>query len=230
MTVNKLEAEVRLNPTQVIGTIGADLAPTPVTLPGVGEKKLALFTVDGKFYVSDYKLSIKGSAKLLSFLEFGSFQATYEYGGVLRMTAILNHSIDIGIGTLGVRSEIDGSVDTSSGRFQIIGSGTASLGVFSAGIDAVLSSKGIAACGRINLAVKTVGVGFGMKWNDASIKAFTGCNLDDYKDVDAPPHVDFNNLSAATETLLGQVDPIRAQIASASAALRGIGLPSLSGL
>ncbi|MEA2451698.1 MAG: large repetitive protein [Actinomycetota bacterium] len=230
MTVNKLEAEVRLNPTQVIGSIGADLAPTPVTLPGAGEKKLPLFSVDGKFYVSDYKLSIKGAAKLLGILEFGSFQATYEYGGVMRMTAILNHSIDIGIGNLGVRSEIDGSVDTSSGRFQIVGTGTASLGKFSAGIEAVLSTKGIAACGKIDLAVKTVGVGFGMKWSNASIQAFTGCNLDDYKDVDAPPHVDFDSLSAATETLLGQVDPIRAQIASASAALKNIGLPSLSGL
>jgi hypothetical protein len=230
MTVNKFDAQVKLNPTQVIGNIGADLAPTPVTLPGKTEKKLPLFSVEGKFLVSNYKMSVKGAAKLLGFLEFGSFQATYEYGGVMRMTAVLNHSIDIGIGTLGVRAEIDGSVDSSSGRFQILGSGTASVGPVSAGIDAVLSSRGLAACGKVKILGTTHGVGLGMKWSNASISGFTGCNLDDYKDVNAPAHVDFDKISTDTEALLTQADPIRAQLASASAALRSIGLPSLSDL
>jgi hypothetical protein len=225
-----LEATVNLNPTNVVGSITANLAETPVTLPGVGAKKLALFSVDGKFAVSGYQMSVKGSAKLLSLLTFGSFQATYQYGGVAHMTANLNHSIDIGIGTLGVNSTVDGAVDVNTGRFQIQGDGDACLGIFCAGISAILSSKGAAACGRINLAIKTVGVGFGVKWSNASLQGFTGCNLDDYKDVNAPAHVDFDALSKTTEDLLTKADNVRQGIASANAAMRSVNLPALPDL
>lgn len=226
-SINKLEATVNLNPTNVVGSMTVNLAETPVKLPGQGSKNLPLFSVDGKFAVSGSQLSLKGSAKLLGLLTFGSFQATYQYGGVARMTANLNHSIDIGIGTLGVNSTIDGAIDVNSGRFQIQGDGDACLGIFCAGISAILSSKGAAACGRINLAIKTVGVGFGVKWNDASLKGFTGCNLDDYKDVDAPAHVDFDALSKTTEDLLTKADNVRLGIAFANAAMQSVNLPSL---
>lgn len=212
----------------VYGKVNADLAPTPIKVPGKGEKNLPLFSVDGKFAYTNRegsKFTIQGNAKLLSFLTFGSFTATVQTDGAMRMTGNINHSIDLGFGTIGTSTTVDGAVD-ASGKFYLQGDGRACVVGVCVGISGVVSSKGIAACGSVKL-WKTYGFGFGMHWSNASsLSVFEGCDLSNYKDAAAPEHIDFDALSKRTEDLLKDVDNVRQQIANVTSQIQNVGGPA----
>ncbi|MDQ8043581.1 MAG: hypothetical protein REI11_03185 [Patulibacter sp.] len=94
-------------------------------------------------------------------------------------------NIGIDLTLVSLTASIDGWIDGVK-AFNIEGHGTACVfSIACAGADAVVSSKGLAACGHVNLLGVEVAVGFGIEWPlDVSVMA-PSCDIGPYRAVHA---------------------------------------------
>ena len=112
--------------------------------------------------------------------------------------------------TVGIRAGVDGWFTASA--FNIDGKGTVCVG-FCFDAEAVLSSEGIAACGRVTVWDTDVELGFGYKWGGALSIMLLSCDVGDYRAVasaqaDGPREFTLEpGLPVATVAFRGETGP-----------------------
>lgn len=203
----------------LMGTVEADVFKL-LTGGGYGIPLVegALLSMKGSFAYEEEKVSARGEMYLLGIIgPMADAKVTAGSEGV-RASMNWNYSVGIGeinidgtkidLGRLGIDAALDGS--GSDDAFEVSGAGQLHVFGSNVGLNAVVSSIGAAGCatGKIQ-SLGSGDVGLGVKWDDGgspSVQYLSNCSLGDYKDPDAPPHVDFDGFSARFKSYLAEAD------------------------
>ncbi len=203
LPINKVEIGVEIGQGRLIdaggevssGT-GIDLAPTPVLLkdlkfdiqtdPTVVAGAITaavadIINITGGVIVDAYhhsattpEVSVEGNADIEG-IQFGNFAVDFTPQGIGMHVTI---SKDFGVGSIDIN--VKGAVG-SNGEFYLTGGGHACL-FYCLGVNGLVSSYGLAACGSISLLAFTFSGGIGVAWRgpDTGVHLFLGCDLQPY--------------------------------------------------
>lgn len=183
-----------------------------------------LMSLKGSLAYEAERVSARGELYLVGGIgPLGDAKVTVGSEGV-RATMNWNYSIGIGeidfggdigtldLGRLGFNAVLDGS--GSGHAFEVLGSGTLHVFDSNVGLTAVISSIGAAGCATAKISSLGSGdAGVGVKWYDDGAPSFefvSNCALSEYRDPDAPQHVDFDGFTTRFKARLAEADQIDA--------------------
>ena len=169
----QFRAKFGLDPVKIGGGMSFGILPAP--------PDGYFFTVDADAVVTfsdPVRLDFTGSGSL-----FGRFRVATLKGFITTdATARINAEAGIDIGIASIEGHFDAFVDARSKSFSAALGGEVCVGLC-ASADAVISTRGVAACAT----VFAVDFGFGYRWGDTLPKIwFADCDIEDYVPV-APP-------------------------------------------
>lgn len=162
-----LKFDIQTDPTVVAGAITAAVADIINITGGV--------IVDAYHHsATTPEVSVEGNADIEG-IQFGNFAIDFTPQGIGMHVTI---SKDFGVGSIDIK--VQGAVGTN-GDFYLTGGGHACLW-YCLGVNGLVSSYGLAACGSISLLSFTFSGGLGVAWQgpDTGVHAFLGCDLQPY--------------------------------------------------
>lgn len=203
-------------PTKITAQIGLVAGPTIAGKAALGIEATGFFKFPQP--PTPAHLHIEGSAKLANQFELAAASLDYFSNGLIKFAAKLDKPLFGGV--VRPKIQIGGFIDFGSSRFSFDGNGTACFikdDWCPANASATLSSKGIAACGKITVLPLIPSMGIAYRWGDAIWSAFKfyGCDAEEYRETPPP--------SPAQAAQAGTQFTVRRGAPTLSVAVRGSG-------
>ena len=203
-------------PTKITAQIGLVAGPSIAGKAALGIEATGFFKFPQP--PTPAHLHIEGSAKLANQFELAAASLDYFSNGLIKFAAKLDKPM-LG-GLVRPKIAIGGFIDFGSSRFSFDGNGTACFirdDWCPANASATLSSKGIAACGKVTVIPLAPSMGIAYKWGDVIWSAFKfyGCDAEEYRET--PPPSPAHAAQAGTQFTVRRGSP------TLSVAVRGSG-------
>jgi hypothetical protein len=200
-------------PPLVIHDLEFDIQTDPVVVAGAIDAAIGgILNVDAGVIVHDqpFSLDLNGTVGIGN-LQFGNFAVDFT-----NHDAAMHATIAKDFGPVSLNVTVSGGAEwggPNGFQFYVDGDGNACLFIC-LGVQGLVSSEGLAACGTINLLLVKFSGGFAVMWSgpESGLHLFTGCDLEPF----IPPGL--QNLAGAVERRAQQRgDPGRAHLREALA-------------
>lgn len=152
----------------------------PLTVSGgatVSVVKILRGDIDVLVRADPVLLRLTGRISLLNVLPLGG--AYVQYDAASHKTLTFGGNLGVDLGPASIEARLDGGISFETGDFFVQGSGEACVFIC-LGVDALISSRALAACGSINLLIGKVSAGFAYVFGDG-LELFWGCDLGPYR-------------------------------------------------
>ncbi len=152
----------------------------PLTVSGgasVSVVKILRGDIDVLVRTDPVLLRLTGKINLLGVLPLGG--AYVQYDQAAHDTLTFGGNLGIDLGPASIEASLDGGISFETGDFFVQGRGKACVFIC-LGVDALISSRALAACGSIDLLIGEISAGFAYVFGDG-VELFWGCDLGPYR-------------------------------------------------